>query len=827
MLHRLLATVLTGFLLLSLPLAAQEQQLPDYAVWNSEASAAEAQIDSGEASDQVLQALRADLVGWRQEFSDAQNINAGRIDTVKAQLDALGPAPAEGESEAEDVASRRAELNKQLSDLQAPGVTATEAYSRADAMIRNIDEVTRKRQTTALLEQSPSPLNPANWPVAFSDGTKAVTDLIDEQMQQISASGGLSGLGDRAVRIAGYLLVALGLIIWGRRWVVRLPNRLSARASESSRAAVDFLVSLAQIVLPVVGVGLLIAALDATGLVGERGRPILMALPVAGVLFFAGIWLAQRAFPDSGSIDEGPVFFPPEKRPRLRHTLILLMGALAFNFILALAVLPLSGGFGPTDYEAPLARVFTPAGAAVWHLPIILIGALLLFRLSNMLRRAPLHDPADPAQLRARVVGGIGTLGRIVAVGAVAAAAIGYVTLANTVLWSSVLTVAIALLVMVLQDFIADLYYMLRRGQEGARDSLVVVLIGFLLAVSALPFLALVWGARPTDLAEFWTRLQAGFSMGGIRLSPGNILTFLIVFAIGYSMTRAVQGVFRNSILPKTRLDEGAQNAAVSGLGYIGVFLAALLAISSAGIDMSSLAIVAGALSVGIGFGMQNIVQNFVSGIILLIERPVTVGDWINAGGNSGVVKNISVRSTRIQTFDRTDVIVPNSDLITQTVTNWTRGSLNGRVIVAVSVAYGSDTREVERILREVAEDQPTVMVNPPPTVLFTNFGADGLDFEIRAIVADINAGVRIQSDIRHEVYARLNAAGIEIPFAQRDIWLRNPEALGQAIQRKTIQPLPPQVPQENIADSLVVDDGEGGAGLPDAPDTDGGTNAG
>jgi small-conductance mechanosensitive channel len=244
-------------------------------------------------------------------------------------------------------------------------------------------------------------------------------------------------------------------------------------------------------------------------------------------------------------------------------------------------------------------------------------------------------------------------------------------------------------------------------------------------------------------------------------------------------------------VLPRTRLDSGARTALITGIGYIGLTLAALIAVSTAGLDLSSLAFVAGALSVGIGFGLQTIVSNFVSGIILLIERPIKEGDWIEVSGYTGFVRKIAVRSTRIETFDGHDVIVPNSDLIAGTVTNMTLSSKSGRLILPVGVAYGSDLEKTKSILIEAAKGHASLKNYPPPTVLFIGLGDSSLDFELRCFLHDVGELVTTKSDLLFTVYVELNRAGIEIPFPQRDLHLRDIDRLVSAIEGRGAVPEP------------------------------------
>ncbi|SNS00814.1 DUF3772 domain-containing protein [Antarctobacter heliothermus] len=750
---------------------AQQATSPDYTSWETIATRAEAMVDAERASDERLETLRAQVATWREQFQAAQDVNASRIQTLEAQIKALGPEPEDG-TETAEIKDQRNLLSTQLADQRAPVLRAEAAYSRANAIVGEIDRIIRERQADALLEFGPSPLNPIHWPGALQNLKTTFVSLWQEIVANVGSRSARSAALQNAPAVLLYLIIGVMLITRGSIWARTAVEKLRS-GTRRGTGVFRFLVSLGQILLPYLGIVALLQALNATGFAVDEWNVLLGKLPFWAALMFGIRWLADQAFNNDDEVAALPL--PADERPKARR----LANALSFLYVLEDFVSTLIAFDGyPTET------------ATVVQFPVLLLSGLLLVRLGRLRNDAPIVGSAAALEeaagdFRLRFAKLLGRIIQVVGVAGPIMAAIGYFKVGEALVYPAIATLALVGLVMVLQRFINNLYEMVTGRHPDHTNSLLPVLAGFILALVALPVLALIWGAREADLTEIWARAQEGISLGDTRISPTSIIVVIAVFAAGYMLTRLMQGALRTSVLPKTKMDQGAQNAIVSGIGYVGIFLAVVISVTAGGLDLSSLAIVAGALSVGIGFGLQNIVSNFVSGIILLIERPIGEGDWIEVGGTHGIVKDISVRSTRIETFDRFDVIIPNADLVTGTVSNYTRGNSLGRIIIEVGVAYGSDTRKVERILLNIARQHDMVLMNPAPAVDFMGFGADSLDFRIRAILRDVGAGLGVKTEMRHQIVERFTEEGIEIPFAQRDLWLRNPDVLADAVESK------------------------------------------
>jgi small-conductance mechanosensitive channel len=360
----------------------------------------------------------------------------------------------------------------------------------------------------------------------------------------------------------------------------------------------------------------------------------------------------------------------------------------------------------------------------------------------------------------------------------------GKEVLAEHLFLSSIRSIAIVLVFMLFM-------YMMRGGLEWLfhgsplrqvsvlHSDVAAIIRGVALLIDAaiwglivLPALLMIWGVY-TNLAGATKGLLAvGFNLGSQRISVGLLLTSAGILYGSFLISRILQKLLMDEVLVRRRVERGVRVSIGRLLHYVLLFAGFVLALLILGFKFTELTILLSALGVGIGFGLQSIVNNFISGLILLFERPVRVGDIIELAGKWAEIRRIGLRATTVQTFDQADVIVPNADLISNQVTNWTLSNRQVRLIIPVGVAYGSDVPLVIERLKTCATAHSKVAQTRPPQVLFLGFGDSSLDFELRVWVLDADDRLAVKSDLHQEIDRRFREAGIVIAFPQRDVHL-------------------------------------------------------
>jgi small-conductance mechanosensitive channel len=376
-------------------------------------------------------------------------------------------------------------------------------------------------------------------------------------------------------------------------------------------------------------------------------------------------------------------------------------------------------------------------------------------------------------------------LGSLVFLGVIIAEIGGYSSLAAHVLKSSLGTIFIVLAAWML-------ILMTRGFFEWAMQSAPLKKIPFLqskanvivsrsalltnLLIGALffTFILVTWRLYDRPIEALQGVLSFGFTVGSRRVTVGLIFTAAAFLYGSFIVSWAVQAMLMEGVFTRRQLQVGVRISMARLVHYGFIFVGFLLALVALGVQMRDVTIMAGALGIGIGFGLQGIVTNFVSGLILLFERPIKVGDYIQLGEQWAEIKRIGLRSTVIETFDRSEVVVPNSDLVSNQVTNWTLSHRFARIIIQLGVVYGSDVPLVMQTLMECAEANSLVTRMPTPKVFFLAFGENSLDFELRVWISDVSNRRQVQSELHQEIDRRFREFGIEIAFPQRDLHVRS-----------------------------------------------------
>jgi small-conductance mechanosensitive channel len=731
----------------------------------------ETTLASRELTDGDLQRLRQraePLLDDLRKFAEEFGL---RADQAKSLVDQLGPKPDEKATpESADIAAERAARDKVLAEANEGARLARALLLQAEQISSTVADKRRALFSRTLFEHGPSLLTPALWVSLLSSlpqDLRALKLLVSDWM---SSSAARMAQGSFILVLIA-LLAAIGLYAARRRFMPAVMTHLGAD-SEATRAKrlVAAVVRLVAGVLPAaLGSWLVYTALINGGLVPRRLEAFAWAI-LGGLAFLAFI----GSLADATLAPKWPqrrIFGVADRNARVLKKLV---GSAALVLVISKAVESL--------LQAIAAGL--SLSIAVRAAFALLFAGVLAFWM-NKLRDTANDDvgtdlgpyvPVDGAKLAPlRLVGW--TL--VVVIGT--AALFGYVAFASFLVdqaaWlliiATLMTLALMLTDEAMQGLLAGDGQVARALQTnvGLRKrsleqaavlgsgviKLVLVIVGIMLILAP-------WGIESGDLTGSLKAAFFGFKVGDVTISLSAIIVAGLLFALGITATKALTRWLDESFLPATDLDTGLRNSLRTMTGYIGYVAALALSISSLGLSLERLTIVAGALSVGIGFGLQSIVSNFVSGLILLWERPIRVGDLIVVGDGEGVVRRINVRSTEIETFDRSTVIMPNSNLISGVVKNRVRSDRTGRVVVSLSVPRSADPERVRSVLVSAAERHPQVLREPKPRVLFKKISEGALDFDLICIVPEVDSVGIVSSDLHFSIFTDLASEGIGQP---------------------------------------------------------------
>ncbi len=743
----------------------------------------------GVEDDARLVALSEQLVAIRTQLIQAGVQLSPRLEEIKTRLDQIGPPPAEGEpaepaalsAERTALAEERARINQLLGTLEEQSISAKTLTDRIAETRRTLftDQLSRSYDLTDAFDTELITDLSERWQVLERRVTSWVTFTWRTKSTEMLAG------------VALVLLVALGAFYFFRRTVKVWIRRDSQHDAPGSfaRLTTAFWYVLLPTIVTWISLGVAVAALN--HMVVLRADILrLLATVIVCIAVISLVWRLSEAVFSPGL----PNWRLIPLTDRAARALKFIVIAMAVVVIVDIAITEINGIVG-TSLAVTIARSLISS---------IAIGLLLLS--AGFLRpfgaepdasggTAAAEAAAEPAATAANVV----TTGTapwppyvrwpllIAGFTIIAAALLGFIGFALFAAQQIVITGAV--MATMYLGYLAskaiageDAFASTGLGRwlekrygwgEAALDQAGLaagLLLGLTMLFFGLPLIAMLWGFQWTEIRSFSWQVFTDIQVGSIRVSIAAILIGIALFMAGLWATRRFQAWLDGSVLQRGRVEAGARNSIRKALGYVGIAIAALIGVSAAGVDLSQLALVAGALSLGIGLGLQNIASNFVSGLILLAERPFKAGDIIDAGGYSGTVKSVNVRATEIETFDRKTLILPNSELINSAVSNWMHKSTQGRVMIPVGVAYDSDPKQVRDLLLEIAEDHPRVQANPAPLVSFENFGASSLDFILYCYLADIGFGLAVRTELRIAIFERFKAAGIEFPFPQTDV---------------------------------------------------------
>jgi len=738
-----------------------------------------AQLSSGKVSAKETGDYLKRISELQSAVIQAKNQYSEDLDTAQKKINALGAAPAEGEKEPADIAKQRKEFTAQADSIKSKIAKADLANAKIEEINDLILKIRNKELLNNILAKQSSIFHPQEFWNSLVSFWGFLYNLISSPYSwyQSLSDADKASVESNIFSVATAMSMALFLAVWLNRYIKKWfgYRQNIERPDYSQKVRAAGWVLTARGVIPAAVIGAFLIWLRNTEIISSSAFGLFLKNAALYLLYYYLIKAIVRV-----------VFTPRNSKWRIIEVgdekAISVSRALIFSAAAICTVSFFQSLAREMNYNTDIVYSLKIFANAVKAFCIVLVTLKLMYDNKELSDEQLKDDTQEVGDLSVStkaslIISGLITL-------AFCLSLFGYIRLSEFIIDRFIISAVIIGVFYIIDNLLRVIFHQILRFKFWIRTLKInrrtlvksefwfgLLLTPVMWILATLTLLG-VWGVSVDILLRNVKNFLIGFNFGGIHVSITSILLGIFAFFASLFLFKLLKSSFQNGKLSKIDMDEGVRNSVTTSIGFIGFIFSLILGVAVMGGSFDSIAIIAGALSFGAGLGLQNMVSNLVAGLTILFERPIKLGDWVIINGQEGIVKQINMRSTTLETGNKANIIIPNSDILSRSLVNMTYANRMGRADISVGVDYNSDIELVKKTLLEIAASDPNVLENPAPSVSFTNLGDNSLDFQLQCFTANVYNKGSIATNVREKIIKRFRELNINIPYPQRVVHL-------------------------------------------------------
>ncbi len=760
--------------------AASTPPLTDFTQINADLDKMINRLNSGKVTNSETSDYLQKITNIQGAVNQSRGVFSSNLDNVQKKINALGPAPENGGKEPAEIAKQRKEFNQKADNYKAQVAQADLVKTKIEEINNLILDIRNRELLNQIMVKQSSIFHPQEFWQSLTGFAGFVFELVKspfswyENLSPEKQTTVKSNILAVSLAMMLSLFAAIYLSLYIKKWFGYKESIERPDYSQKVRAGIWMLI--ARGLIPAAIIGAFLIWLKNSDILNGGSFKMLLRTAATYLLYYYLFKAVVKV-----------VFTPFNSKWRIIEVNDDRAKSISSALIFSIAAICIVTSFQvlakEMAYNSDIIYSLKIFANAVKAFCVILVARKALYDNTN---DEDFDDEDDDDIVELSPESKLSLFITFLMAGTFALSLFGYIRLSEFIINRFIASVVIIGFFYIINRLLRVIYHQILlfkfwvRTFRISRRSLVKsefwfgLLLTPVLWILGLLTLLAVWGVSVDILLNNVKNFLIGFNVGGIRISITSILLGIISFFVVLSLFKMLKNSFNNGSLSKIGMDEGVRNSVVSGIGFIGFITAGIMAIAVMGGSFSSIAIIAGALSFGVGLGLQNMVSNLVAGMTILIERPIKIGDWVIINDMEGIVKRINMRSTELETWSKSNVIIPNSDILSKSLINLTYSNRMGRIEIKVGVDYNSDIDQVKTALLEIGASNPDVLKNPAPSVAFYDLADSSLNFQLNCYTDNIYNRSGIANDLREKIVNRFRELNINIPFPQQVVYMHS-----------------------------------------------------